>query len=37
MTSGIVITKKIGKSAAKLLSAITQAYGEGPETTMEWV
>jgi hypothetical protein len=37
MTSGIVITKRIGKSAAKLLRASMQAYGEGSETIMEWV
>jgi hypothetical protein len=37
MTSGIVITKRIGKSAAKPLSALMQAYGEGSETIMEWV
>jgi hypothetical protein len=37
MTSGTVTTKRIGQSAAKLLSAIKQAYGEGSETIMEWV
>jgi hypothetical protein len=37
MTSGIVITKRIGQSAAKLLSASSQAYGGGSETIMEWV
>jgi hypothetical protein len=37
MTSGIVITKRIGQSAAKLLTALMIAYGEGSETIMEWV
>jgi len=37
MTSGIVIIKRIGQSAAKLLSALKQAYGGGSETIMEWV
>jgi len=36
MTYSIVITKKIGQSAAKLLNALLLAYGEGSETTMEW-
>jgi len=37
MTQSIVITKRIGQSAAKLLNAIMQAHGEGSETIMEWV
>jgi hypothetical protein len=37
MTSGIVITKRIGKPAAKLLRATMLAYGEGSETIMKWV
>ena len=37
MTSSIVITKRIGQSAAKLLNSLKQEYGEGSETIMEWV
>jgi len=37
MTSGIVITKRIGQSAAKTLTALMQAHGKGSETIMEWV
>ena len=37
MTQSIVTTKRIGQSAAKLLSATKQAYEEGSETIMEWV
>ena len=33
---GIVKMERIGQSAAKLLSALMQAYGEGSETTMGW-
>jgi hypothetical protein len=37
ITSGRVIMKRIGQSAAKFLSALLQAYGKGSETIMEWV
>jgi len=36
MTSGIVITLRIGKSASKPLNSIRQEYGEGSETIMDW-